>query len=56
LVGFDDIALGLITVARCVTLEGWTEVLYLLSEAVDSPVMVNLFFLTLVFFGGYCLC
>lgn len=28
LVGFDNIAVGLLTVFQCITLEGWTSILY----------------------------
>ena len=31
LVGFDNIFTALLTVFQCITLEGWTSVLYLVS-------------------------
>lgn len=54
LIGFDDIALASVTVFRCITLEGWTEVLYLFETALGSAI-VKPFFITLVVFGGYYL-
>lgn len=34
LVGFDNILTGLLTVFQCITLEGWTSILYLVSNCV----------------------
>jgi hypothetical protein len=54
LVGFDNIGLAWVTVARCITLEGWFDVFYLIESARPSPVN-SAYFLSLVVFGGYYL-
>ena len=42
----------LIWQVRCITLEGWSRVLALLSTALDGALVAPLFVLSLVIFGG----
>ena len=37
---FDNFAFSMLTVFQCVTLEGWTEILYWVSE-LSTQLMVN---------------
>ena len=50
-VGFDNMVEAWVTVVRSVTVEGWSEVLYLL-QLVAPPRVATTFMVTLVVFGG----
>ena len=47
-----DAFISWITVARCITLEGWTEVLYVVYQA-NHSVTTFCYFISLVILGGY---
>lgn len=53
LTNFDTIFYSLINVFICITLEGWTEVMYQLVDAFS--IFVILYFVLLVFIGGFFL-
>ncbi|KAI3378494.1 hypothetical protein SNEBB_008582 [Seison nebaliae] len=54
IVSFDNILLAMLTVFQCVTMEGWTEVLYLTDDAVGY--YYNwLYFITLIIIGSFFL-
>ena len=50
-VSFDDLGGALLTTFQCMTLEGWSEVMYMLMEA-WSP-WSSLYFLALILFGSF---
>jgi len=49
---FDDFARAFLTIFQVITLEGWTDVMYMLMDAYD-PVMTGIFFVVLVWFGSF---
>ncbi|XP_019855146.1 PREDICTED: voltage-dependent L-type calcium channel subunit alpha-1D-like isoform X2 [Amphimedon queenslandica] len=51
LVGFDNIGIGLLTVFQCITLEGWTSILYQ-YESVYGTSFVWIYFISLISFGS----
>ena len=50
--GFDNILQSMLTVFQCITLEGWTDVLYWVQDA-SGVFFPPLFFCSLVFLGGF---
>ena len=50
--GFDNILQAMLTVFQCITLEGWTDVLYWTQDA-SGQFLPPLFFCSLVFLGGF---
>ena len=52
--GFDNILQALLTVFQCITLEGWSDVLYWAQDA-SAGFSPPLFFCSLVFLGGFFL-
>lgn len=46
-IGFDNIAQALLTLLQCATMEGWTDVMYLLWES-NGIVIPTLYFFTMV--------
>ena len=42
---------ALITIFQCITLEGWTDIMYQLQDT-SSPELVALYFVAIVVFGG----
>ena len=50
--GFDNILQAMLTVFQCITLEGWTDVLYWTQDA-SGAIFPPLFFCSLVFLGGF---
>ena len=53
LIHFDNIAHAWLTIFQCITLEGWTPLMYMTMDAVTGWSMV--YFLLLVFTGGFFL-
>lgn len=49
--GFDNVALALLTVFQCMTLSGWTYVMYRAMDAVGGYAVA--YFVLLVIFGAY---
>ncbi|XP_078326076.1 voltage-dependent calcium channel type A subunit alpha-1-like isoform X7 [Crassostrea virginica] len=49
---FDNIAYAMLTVFQCVTMEGWTEVLYYTNDAI-GPYMNWLYFYPLIILGSF---
>jgi hypothetical protein len=49
---FDNFARAFLTIFQTITLEGWTDVMYMLSDAYN-PVMTSCFFVILVCFGSF---
>ena len=51
---FDDIFAAFLTIFQCITMEGWTPIMYMVSDALNKPASVTYFFaLTLI--GGILL-
>ena len=50
---FDNIAHAWLTIFQCVTLEGWTPIMYMAMDAVTGWSVI--YFLLLVFTGGFFL-
>ena len=53
LIHFDNIAHAWLTIFQCITLEGWTPIMYMTMDAVTGWTVV--YFLLLVFTGGFFL-
>ncbi|XP_044182314.1 voltage-dependent L-type calcium channel subunit alpha-1D-like isoform X2 [Acropora millepora] len=49
---FDNIALACMTVFQCITLEGWTDVLYMINDAVGNS-WPWIYFVTLIIWGSF---
>ncbi|KAL9960179.1 hypothetical protein ACROYT_G033596 [Oculina patagonica] len=49
---FDNIGLACMTVFQCITLEGWTDVLYMINDAVGNS-WPWLYFVTLIIWGSF---
>ena len=49
---FDNIFLACLTVFTCVTLEGWTDVMYLVGDTMGNR-WSWIYFVTLVFGGSF---
>ncbi|XP_023340259.1 muscle calcium channel subunit alpha-1, partial [Eurytemora carolleeae] len=49
---FDNFAFSMLTVFQCVTLEGWTEVLYWVNDS-TSPSWPWIYFVTLILIGAF---
>ena len=50
LVGFDHIFVSFLTIFQCITLEGWSDVMYAIADAIGPA--SQLFFVALVVFGS----
>ena len=50
-IGFDNILLAWATVFQTVTLEGWSEVMYLVYDAEDGGITAGFYFIPLATFG-----
>ncbi|KAK3737051.1 hypothetical protein QZH41_016673, partial [Actinostola sp. cb2023] len=51
---FDNIALSMITVFQCITMEGWTNVMYLTFDAIDTNgYLYSVYFVTLIVIGSF---
>eukprot|EP00045_Choanoeca_perplexa_P018233 m.282974 g.282974 ORF g.282974 m.282974 type:complete len:1665 (+) comp17755_c0_seq4:1769-6763(+) len=50
---FDHAGVAILTVFQCITLEGWTDVLYNMNDANGAKAVNWLFFFTLVVFGAF---
>ena len=53
LIHFDNAAHAFLTIFQCITLEGWTPIMYMAMDAVTGWSVA--YFLLLVFFGGFFL-
>jgi len=51
--GFDDIGISLLMVFVCVTMEGWTQIMFYIVDAFSEGVIV--YFVVMVFFGNFFL-
>ncbi|CAM9511307.1 unnamed protein product, partial [Ectocarpus fasciculatus] len=51
---FDNIGYAVLTAFQCVTMEGWTAVMYMVQDAM-SPQAAAVFFVLLEVFGAFCL-
>lgn len=49
---FDNIGLAMLTVYQCISLEGWTDVMYNLQDAMGSG-SEWVYFVSMVFFGAF---
>eukprot|EP00347_Sterkiella_histriomuscorum_P019834 403340124 len=54
LMNFDDIGIALLTIFQVITLEGWAKLMYMYEDT-DANYMSPIYFLILVFFGGFFL-
>ena len=50
-VSFDNIGLALMTIFQCVTLEGWTDVMYACIKTAGA--LSSLYFISLILIGAY---
>ena len=50
-ISFDDIGSAWMTIYQCVTLEGWTDVLYMTSRV--EGIASGIYFVSLVVFGSF---
>ena len=51
---FDSISAAFLTIFQSITMEGWTDIMYLCQDAVH-PLLASLFFILLVVFGSFFL-
>lgn len=49
---FDNIGLACMTVFQCITLEGWTDVMYMINDAVGNS-WPWIYFVTLIIWGSF---
>ncbi|KAG7259802.1 hypothetical protein CRUP_013806 [Coryphaenoides rupestris] len=49
---FDNFAFAMLTVFQCITMEGWTEVLYWVNDAIGNS-WPWLYFVTLIIIGSF---
>ena len=49
---FDNLFLSMLTIFQCITLEGWTKIMYNLMDQQDQTIVVPFFFISLVLIGG----
>ncbi|CAH0731482.1 unnamed protein product, partial [Brenthis ino] len=49
---FDNIGYAMLTVFQCITLEGWTDIMYAIAD-VKGNTWVWIYFVTLVIFGNF---
>ncbi|XP_068624737.1 muscle calcium channel subunit alpha-1-like [Battus philenor] len=49
---FDNIGYSMLTVFQCITLEGWTDIMYAISD-VKGNTWVWIYFVTMVIFGNF---
>ena len=47
LVSFDNVIIAMLTIFQCVTMEGWTKMMYYYSDAY-FPVLTHIYFISLV--------
>ena len=52
LIDFDNFARAFLTIFQVITLEGWTDIMYVLMDAYD-PWLTGIFFCFLVLFGSF---
>ncbi len=52
LVSFDHLPIGMLTLFQCITLEGWTGMMYLMMDA-NMNVMAIVYFCLLTMFGSF---
>jgi len=51
--GFDNILQSLLTVFGCITLEGWSDVMYMGRDVLDIDYINDLYFIVVVIFGAF---
>lgn len=51
---FDNIAAAFLTIFQSITMEGWTDIMYMCQDA-NNPVIAALFFILLIVFGSFFL-
>ena len=51
---FDNMASGFLTIFQCITMEGWTDIMYQLQDS-WSGVVTALYFVCLILFGSFFL-
>ncbi|XP_053618976.1 voltage-dependent calcium channel type D subunit alpha-1-like isoform X2 [Plodia interpunctella] len=49
---FDNIGYAMLTVFQCITLEGWTDIMYAITD-VKGILFSSIYFVTLVIFGNF---
>ncbi|XP_055078750.1 voltage-dependent L-type calcium channel subunit alpha-1D [Periophthalmus magnuspinnatus] len=49
---FDNVFFAMLTVFQCITMEGWTDVLYWMNDAI-GPEIPWIYFVSLVIFGSF---
>lgn len=47
LVNFDNVLEAMLTIFQCITMEGWTKMMFYYSDAY-SPIMTHLYFISLI--------
>lgn len=52
---FDNAGLGILTVFQCITLEGWTDVLYAMNDANGANSWNAIYFTSLIILGSFFL-
>ena len=50
--GFDNILLSIMNIFQIITLEGWTDMMYIVRDA-ERSYMFDLFFVSCVVFGSF---
>jgi voltage-dependent calcium channel L type alpha-1D len=51
---FDNIGVSMLTIFQSITLEGWSDLMYMMMDS-GSPAIAAIFFILLVFFGAFFL-
>jgi Ion transport protein len=51
---FDNIGVGMLTIFQTITLEGWSDLMYMMMDS-GSPIVAGVFFISLVFLGAFFL-
>lgn len=51
---FDNIGVGMLTIFQSITLEGWSDLMYMMMDS-GSPILAGFFFILLVFLGAFFL-
>jgi voltage-dependent calcium channel L type alpha-1D len=47
---FDNIGVSMLTIFQSITLEGWSDLMYMMMGS-GSPAIAAIFFILLIFFG-----
>jgi|LauGreDrversion4_2_1035121.scaffolds.fasta_scaffold10191_8 voltage-dependent calcium channel L type alpha-1D len=47
---FDNIGVSMLTIFQSITLEGWSDLMYMMMDS-GSPAIASIFFILLIFFG-----